>query len=95
MKLIRIGPSFERRPKNPEQRELRIQSGGNPLRVFYAFDPRRSAILLIRGEQPRDGDWMDIEQAGSGIATWRTLTYGLDYQVRRWRVCQRDLDAKH
>ena len=70
MKPIRIGPSFERRPKKPEQRELRIQSGGNPLRVFYAFDPRRSAILLIRGEQPRDGDWMDIEQAGSGIPRW-------------------------
>ena len=43
MKPIRIGPSFERRPKKPEQRELRIQSGGNPLRVFYAFDPRRAA----------------------------------------------------
>ena len=28
-------------------RELRVQSGGRPLRVFYAFDPRRSAILLI------------------------------------------------
>jgi hypothetical protein len=30
-------------------RELRIQSGGNPIRVFYAFDPRRAAILLIGG----------------------------------------------
>lgn len=32
-------------------RELRIQSGGKPLRVFYAFDPRRSAILLIGGDK--------------------------------------------
>ncbi len=32
-------------------RELRIQSGGNPLRVFYAFDPRRSVILLIGGNK--------------------------------------------
>ena len=32
-------------------RELRIQSGGRPIRVFYAFDPRRSAILLIGGEK--------------------------------------------
>lgn len=32
-------------------RELRIQSGGRPTRVFYAFDPRRSAILLIGGEK--------------------------------------------
>jgi hypothetical protein len=32
-------------------RELRIQSGGNPLCVFYAFDPRRTAILLIGGDK--------------------------------------------
>lgn len=30
-------------------RELRVQSGGDPYRVFYAFDPRRAAILLIGG----------------------------------------------
>src|ERR1700752_4125616 len=30
-------------------RELRVQSGGRPLRIFYAFDPRRTAILLIGG----------------------------------------------
>jgi hypothetical protein len=30
---------------------LRIQSGGNPVRVFYAFDPRRNAILLIGGDK--------------------------------------------
>jgi len=32
-------------------RELRIQSGGSPVRVFYAFDPRRTAILLIGGDR--------------------------------------------
>jgi hypothetical protein len=32
-------------------RELRVQSGGNPLRIFYAFDPRRTAILLIGGDR--------------------------------------------
>ena len=32
-------------------RELRIQSGGEPYRVFYAFDPRRTAILLIGGNK--------------------------------------------
>ena len=36
-------------------RELRVQSGGKPLRVFYAFDPRRSAILLIGGDKTGDG----------------------------------------
>ncbi len=30
-------------------RELRVQSGGAPYRIFYAFDPRRTAILLIGG----------------------------------------------
>jgi hypothetical protein len=35
-------------------RELRVQSGGRPLRNFYAFDPRRSAILLIGGDKTGD-----------------------------------------
>lgn len=32
-------------------RELRVQSGGRPLRVFYAFDPRRQAVLLLGGDK--------------------------------------------
>jgi hypothetical protein len=32
-------------------RELRVQSGGRPLRIFYAFDPRRTAVLLIGGDK--------------------------------------------
>lgn len=35
-------------------RELRIQSKGRPLRIFYAFDPRRRAILLIGGDKTGD-----------------------------------------
>jgi hypothetical protein len=35
--------------KYSHMRELRIQSHGDPIRVFYAFDPRRVAILLIGG----------------------------------------------
>ena len=34
-----------------EAAELRAQASGNPLRVFYAFDPRRTAILLIGGDK--------------------------------------------
>lgn len=37
--------------RHGHMRELRVQSGGRPLRVFYAFDPRRSAILLIGGDK--------------------------------------------
>ena len=32
-------------------RELRTQSGGRLFRVFYAFDPRRTSILLIGGDK--------------------------------------------
>ena len=32
-------------------RELRAQSGGRPLRIFYAFYPRRTSILLIGGDK--------------------------------------------
>jgi len=32
-------------------RELRVQSQGNPIRIFYAFDPKRSVILLIGGDK--------------------------------------------
>ena len=52
------GPTLEfphssgiRSSRHSNMRELRVQSGGRPLRVFYAFDPRRSAILLIGGDK--------------------------------------------
>ena len=35
-------------------RELRVQSKGRPLRLFYAFDPCRTAILLIGGDKTED-----------------------------------------
>jgi len=37
--------------RHAHMRELRVQSRGNPLRIFYAFDPRRTAILLIGGDK--------------------------------------------
>lgn len=37
--------------RHSHMRELRVQSGGAPVRVFYAFDPRRTAILLIGGDK--------------------------------------------
>jgi hypothetical protein len=40
-------------------RELRTQSGGRPLRTLYAFDPRRSAILLTGGEKTGDDRWYE------------------------------------
>ena len=35
--------------RHAHMRELRIQHAGQPYRVFYAFDPRRCAMLLIGG----------------------------------------------
>lgn len=40
--------------KHGNMRELRIQVGGDPYRVFYAFDPRRAAILLVGGNKAGD-----------------------------------------
>ena len=40
--------------RHGHMRELRIQSAGQPVRVFYAFDPRRTAILLIGGDKTGD-----------------------------------------
>ena len=40
-------------------RELRTQHEGRPLRTLYAFDPRRSAILLIGGDKTGDKRWYD------------------------------------
>ena len=37
--------------KHSHMRELRVQHGGRPYRILYAFDPRRSAILLIGGDK--------------------------------------------
>lgn len=31
-----------------------MQSKGKPLRVFYAFDPRRQAVLLLGGDKTGD-----------------------------------------
>ena len=38
-------------------RELRIQYRGRPYRVLYAFDPRRTGILLLGGDKTGDGRW--------------------------------------
>ena len=41
-------------------RELRVQHRGRPYRILYAFDPRRSAILLIGGDKTGDDRWYDV-----------------------------------
>ncbi len=57
--LSAIGPSLGRpavdqitSSRHPNMKELRTASAGH-LRVLFAFDPLRHAILLIGGEQVR------------------------------------------
>lgn len=45
--------------RGPHMRELRVQSEGRPLRIFYAFDPRRTAILLVGGDKTGDKRFYD------------------------------------
>jgi hypothetical protein len=40
-------------------RELRIQHQGRPYRVLYAFDPRRTAILLLGGDKTGNDRWYE------------------------------------
>ncbi len=40
--------------KHSNMKELRTQHMGRPYRTFFAFDPRRSAILLIGGDKTGD-----------------------------------------
>src|SRR5215475_617821 len=45
--------------KHARMRELRIQHEGRPYRVLYAFDPRRTAILLIGGDKTGNDRWYE------------------------------------
>jgi hypothetical protein len=45
--------------RHSHMRELRIQHRGRPYRVLYAFDPLRSAILLIGGDKTGKDRWYD------------------------------------
>jgi len=59
--LRRVGPSLGRPhvdgvkgSTHANLKELRTQCGGHPFRTFFAFDPRRTAILLIGGDKTGD-----------------------------------------
>jgi len=47
------------RSKHAHMRELRVQHCGHPYRVLYAFDPRRTAILLIGGDKTGNDRWYE------------------------------------
>lgn len=46
--------------RHSNMRELRVQYAGDPIRILYAFDPRRVAILLVGGDKSGDKRWYDV-----------------------------------
>lgn len=46
--------------RHSHMRELRIQHDGKPHRILYAFDPIRTAILLIGGNKTGDDRWYEV-----------------------------------
>lgn len=42
---------------HPNMKELRVQVGGRPWRVLFAFDPERRAVLLVGGDKAGDKRW--------------------------------------
>lgn len=46
--------------KHQNMKELRVQHHSRPLRILFAFDPRRVAILLLGGDKSGDKRWYDV-----------------------------------
>jgi hypothetical protein len=54
-------------------RELRIKSSGHALRVFYAFDPHRDAVLIIGGDKTgRNGDDFYEQMIAASERIWKS-----------------------
>jgi len=61
-----FGPALPDRYSKPivtsrfsHMRELRVQHGGEPIRILYAFDPRRAALLILGGNKTGDDRWYE------------------------------------
>jgi hypothetical protein len=48
-----------RESRHGRMRELRVQHHGKPLRIVYAFDPRRVAVLLLGGNKEGNDRWYE------------------------------------
>jgi hypothetical protein len=60
-KGVSLGFPYSSEIKNARYaiRELRVQSMGKPIRVLYAFDPIRNALLILGGDKGGDDRWYD------------------------------------
>jgi hypothetical protein len=45
--------------KHSNMKELRVVSNGRPFRIFFAFDPKRQAVLLVGGNKEGDKGFYD------------------------------------
>lgn len=64
--LIAVGPALGfpyssgiQGSKFSHMRELRIQHEGRPYRILYAFDPARTALLILGGDKTGNDRWYD------------------------------------
>ncbi len=57
-------------------RELRVQSSGRPLRIVYAFDPKRQAVLILGGDKTGD-DRFYSRMVPKAEAIWERYLKGL------------------
>src|SRR3974390_3355048 len=48
-----------RQSRYPNMKELRVQHEGRPYRILFAFDPRRSAYLILGGDKTGDDRWYE------------------------------------
>ena len=46
-----------RQSRYPNMKELRVQHRGKPYRILFAFDPRRSAYLIMGGDKTGNTNW--------------------------------------
>jgi len=60
-----------------DMRELRPKRGRSPLRVFYAFDPKRSAVLLFGGDKAGDNRFYR-RMIASAETIWKQYLTGRD-----------------
>jgi len=59
-------------------KELRIQHVGRPYRVFFIFDPRRAAILLIGGRKSGKGFYKRMVPRADNVYEQYLKEEGLD-----------------
>ncbi|WP_243464991.1 type II toxin-antitoxin system RelE/ParE family toxin [Photorhabdus temperata] len=58
-KLSRPYANTVKGSRHKNMKELRIQYSGRPVRAFFAFDPKRQAIVLCAGDKSNDKRFYD------------------------------------